>query len=119
MSQDMQLASKLRAKLYLALVVLQAVILSMEDGYLQQHSSINAFTERYVTFCNNFVWLRNGSAADANDPRLAASCIPMPYPAGRGYPQVASDGCMSCMCVLTMYCMMSMASRMTGNISPL
>jgi hypothetical protein len=47
----------------------------MDDSNLMQRGSSDAFSDVSSASCNNFVWLRNGRAADADDPRLAASCF--------------------------------------------
>lgn len=56
---------------------LQAALFSLEGSGLAQRSASGAFSNVNSASCSNFVWLRSGSAADADaeDPRLATSCF--------------------------------------------
>ena len=58
-----------------ALSPLQTALFSLEGTGFAQRGASGAFSDVNSASCNNFVWLRNGSAADAEDPRLAASCF--------------------------------------------
>ena len=54
---------------------MQAALSSLEGSGFAQRGASGAFCDVNSASCNNFVWLRTGGAADAEDPHLAASCF--------------------------------------------
>jgi hypothetical protein len=73
---------------------LQAALFSLAGSGFAQRGASGAFSDINSASCNNFVWLRSGSAADADaeDPRLAASC----FLKGPGHTVVSRLACLGC-----------------------
>jgi hypothetical protein len=51
------------------------VLFSLEGSGFAQLGASGAFSDANSASCSNFVWLRSSGAADAEYPRLAASCF--------------------------------------------